>query len=243
MQKTTLAFFLSLFFLGCLRPVPVSGQTQPMPEKQPQGTSMEKPTGFYNVTSFTPVTTNGDFFNSVQTVCGYKLIPQLAIGAGIGYEHFRSIATYADFKADLSLLPVFIDIRYTVLKGKVSPVVTVEAGYKFLLNKPSTQTIYDTVYSSILTVAQRDDLMDYEVYSRGGAFITAGIGIKIRITGILSLYCAPEYSLWSISGNHYYSDHTYLEGQAGWAKVNSTEAVSKTLSYIHVFQVRLGIVF
>ena len=236
-------FLLLLVMLWCFSiPVLISGQTAQPPEKKQKHSFEEKPTGFYNVTSFTPVTFNGDLFNGFQTICGYKVIPQLAIGAGIGYEGFSSIPTYDYFKTDLSLLPVFIDIRYTALQGKVSPVVAFDAGYKFLLNRPTTQTIYDTSYYNVVTVSGRSDYADHDLYRSGGFFMTAGIGLKVRLYGRLSAYLAGEYSLWTVSGDRYSSEKSYLWGNDdNWSLVGSTETTDRTMAYVHVFQVRLGI--
>jgi hypothetical protein len=235
-------FTVVLFFLSIISFRGICQGTSAQ-DKKPDLPSGEQPSRFYNLNSFTPVTFNGDFLNAIQTVCGYRIIPQLAIGGGIGYEYFRSVPTYLDFKASLSLLPVFVDVRYVALKGKVSPVLVVNAGYKFLLNRPSTQMVYDTVYSSVITVSARDDYSEYETYTGGGPFITAGIGVNARFYRQMLVNFSVEYSLWSVSGDHHTTDVSYLYGSAGWAKTGTTETVSRTLAYVHMFQVRLGIGF
>ena len=241
----TFASFLFLFAFLCCSIIPVIGSAQsgPLSDEKPNQCFQETATGFYNVTTFTPLTFNGDVFHGFQTICGYKVIPHLAIGGGIGYERFGSIPTYDDFKTNLMMLPVFIDIRYTVLNRKVSPVIVLNAGYKILLNKPSSQVVYDTAYHTVITVSGRSDYADYDIYRNGGPFITAGIGVKLRLYRRLSAYCSAEYSLWSVSGNRYSSDRSWLMGNNGWALVNSTETTSRTMTYVHVFQIRLGIVF
>ena len=219
-------------------------QATGMPDKKKDPASTEKSTGFYNVTTFIPVTFNGQFFSGLQTICGYKVNNYLSIGGGIGYEHFTSIPTYEDFKADLSLLPVFIDIRYTPLTGKFSPVIAVNGGYKFLLNKSSTQIRYDTVYSNVLFVDARNAYSDYNIFKRGGPFITAEAGVKVRFFKRVALYLAADYSLWSISGDYHLTNRQYLLGTTGiWALTGSKETTDKSLAYVHVFFVRLGIVF
>ncbi|MCX6244821.1 MAG: hypothetical protein NTU98_08965 [Bacteroidetes bacterium] len=242
-MKRTLVFFL-VALICCGIPVPGSGQSTAVPDKKQNWFSEEKATGFYNVTSFTPVTFNGDLFNGVQTICGYKIIPQLAVGGGIGYEGFTDIPTYDNFKTNLSVLPVFVDIRYTALKGKVSPVVALDAGYKILLNNPATQVVLDTSYYPVFTVDGRSAYADYDVYKSGGFFITAGIGMKVRLYGRLSALIAGEYSFWTITGDRYSSKTTQLLGNTGvWANVSKSESITRTLAYVHMFQIRVGIGF
>jgi len=214
------------------------------PDKKGEPSFSEKPTGFYNVTTFIPVTFSGQFLSGLQTICGYKVNNYLSIGGGIGYERFSSILTYEDFKADLSLLPVFADIRYTVLKGKFSPVIAVNGGYKFLLNKASTQVRYDTTYSNTIGVPGRNDYSDHNIFTQGGLFITAEAGVRAMIFKHIGLYLAVDYSLWSVSGTYYLTNHQDLLGSDNiWRLTASNETTDKTLAYVHMFLVRLGIVF
>jgi len=243
MQKKGISCFLAVLFFTCVYNDPGFGQAG-TPGKKEDPSFSEKSTGFYNVTTFIPVTLNGQFLSGLQTICGYKVNNYLSIGGGIGYEHFTSISAYEDFKADLSLLPVFIDIRYTPLTGKFSPVIAVNAGYKVLLNKPSTQIRYDTVYSNVLFVDARNDYSDYNIFKRGGPFITAEAGVKARFFKRVALYLAVDYSLWSISGDYHLLDKLDLQGSDDiWRFNKSAETTDKSLAYVHVFFVRLGICF
>jgi len=212
MHKKGIACLLILLSLVIWCHHPGMAQATGMPDKKTEPASTGKSTGFYNVTTFIPVTFDGQFLSGLQTICGYKFNNYLSIGGGIGYERFNSITTYEDFKADLSLLPVFVDIRYTPLTGKYSPVIAVNGGYKFLLNQPSTQIRYDTVYGNVLTVSSRDDYSDYNIFNRGGPFITAEAGVRARFFKRVALYLAVDYSLWSVSGEYYLTDHQYLLG-------------------------------
>lgn len=219
-------------------------QATGMPNQKTDPAPIEKSTGFYNVTTFIPVTFTGQFFNGLQTICGYKVNSYLSIGGGIGYEHFTSIPAYEDFKASLSQLPVFIDIRYTPLTGKFSPVIAVNGGYKFLLNKSSTQVRYDTVYSSASFVPARNDYSEYTIYKQGGPFITAEVGFKAMVFKRVGIYVAVDYSLWSVSGDYHLSDKLDLQGSDDiWRFNKSAETTDKTLAYVHVFLFRLGICF
>ena len=241
-KKDILCFLAVLFFICCCYDLSF-GQETGTPDKKGDPSFSEKSTGFYNVTTFSPVTFSGQFLNGLQTICGYKINKYLSIGGGIGYERFTSIPTYDNFKTDLSLLPVFADIRYTVLNRKFSPVIALNAGYKILLNKPSTQIHYDTVYSNILGVSAQNDYSDYDTYKCGGFFITAEAGVKARVFRRVALYLAVDYSLWSVSGVYHLMNREYLLGSGGWVLTGSTETTDKSLAYVHVFLVRLGIVF
>src|SRR5271157_2680689 len=116
MQKKDFSFFLVVLFYSCSSYNPGYGQATGSVAQKRDTSFQEKPTGFYNVTTFSPVTFNGQFLSGVQTICGYKVNKHLSIGGGIGYERFNSILTYDNFKANLSLLAVFADIRYSFLE-------------------------------------------------------------------------------------------------------------------------------
>lgn len=220
------------------------GQINVTSDQQANPTTRKPISRFYNVTTFIPVTVDGQFLSGVQTICGYRLNSKLFIGGGIGFEHYISLPTYEDFKADPSLLPVFADIRYTFLSGRVSPVLALNGGYKFLLNRPSTQHRFDTVYSSIITVSARDDLEEYTIYKRGGPFITAEAGVSFKIIHNFAIYLSADYTLSSISGDYHLSDKEDLLGADNkWRLKTSSESVDNSLAYIHEFFLRLGIVF
>ena len=243
LNKVKKNFLAVLFLTSCCQDSSF-GQITGTPDNNGDPSGNEKSTKFYNVTTFIPVTFNGQFLSGLQTICGYKVNNNIFIGGGIGYERFNSIPTYEDFKADLSLLPVFADIRYTILNGKFSPVIAVNAGYKILLNKPSTQVRYDTVYSAIITVSARNDYTDYNIYKRGGPFITAEAGIRARVFKRVALYLAADYSLWSISGDYYLTNTQNLLGSDDkWRQTGFSETTDKSLAYVHMFFLRLGIVF
>jgi hypothetical protein len=244
MYKKVINIFLAVLFLICCCNDLCFGQATGAPVKEEVPSLNKKSTGFYNVTTFIPVTLSGQFLSGLQTISGYKINNYLSIGGGIGYERFASILTYEDFKADLSLLPVFADIRYTMLNGKFSPVIAVNGGYKFLLNKPSTQVRYDTVYSNTIGVPGRNDYSDYNIFAHGGPFITAEAGVRAMVFKHAGLYLAVDYSLWSVSGKYYLTNKQDLLGSDNiWRMTGSDETTDKSLAYVHMFLIRLGIVF
>jgi hypothetical protein len=130
------------------------------------------------------------------------------------------------------------------LKSRVSPEIAVNAGYKILLNKPSTQVRYDTVYSSASFIPARNDFSEYSVYNQGGPFVTAEIGLRARAFKAGGLYFAVAYSLWSVSGDYFLGDKLELQGSDDiWRVRTSVETTDKSLAYVHAFFVRLGFFF
>jgi hypothetical protein len=243
MQKKVNHFFLTVLFFTCCCYDPGFGQAG-TPGTKTDPSLADKTTGFYNVTTFIPVTFKGQFLSGLQTICGYKVNKYLSIGGGIGYERFNSISTYEDFKADLSLLPVFVDIRLIPLTGKFSPVIAVNAGYKVLLNKPSTQVRYDTVYNSASFVPARNDYSEYTIYKQGGPFITAEAGFRAMLFKRVGIYAGVAYSLWAVSGDYHLSDKLDLQGSDDiWRFNKLAETNDNSLAYVHAFLVRLGVCF
>jgi hypothetical protein len=244
MQKIGILFFLAFLFYTCCCYNPGYGQVTGSHNEKRDSSFTEKPTGFYNVTTFSPATFTGQFLSGVQTICGYKINKHLSIGGGIGYERFISILTYDNFKANLFFLPVFADIRYTFLENTFSPVIAFDGGYKFLLNKASTQNRYDTTYDVIDgEVSVRYDNRDNNIFNQGGLFFTIEAGVKAKIYKRLALYLAVDYCLTDISGDYHLINNTDLLGSAGWVQSSSVETVEKSVAYVQVFLVRLGISF
>jgi len=86
---------------------------------------------------------NGDYSFGIRTVNGYQFNEYLSLGIGIGIDKYK----------EETLLPITFEERTTILKGKVSPVFTVNVGYAVGLNDV-----------------------------KGGLVINPQIGIKIYIT-------------------------------------------------------------
>jgi hypothetical protein len=72
---------------------------------------------------------------SLTMVNGYRIIPQFAIGIGVGAEMFfyepisRTVSSYSP---EISL-PIFLHLRSDFIEGQVSPFVTFNVGYNLSL--------------------------------------------------------------------------------------------------------------
>jgi hypothetical protein len=201
----------------------------------------ESPRGWYNVTTFSIVNSTGQSFNGMQTIFGYHINPHLGAGLGFGIERFAKMPMYDSFTANLTMLPVFADLRYTVLKSKVSPVIALNLGYKFLVNIPSTKyvTYTDTIYSGTAW----NTWYYNDTYNRGGWFLNAEIGVKLRIIKRFSLNGSVGYSLWSVSGNRNTWLYQFLPASGGGVKETLLTATEKTLAITHTFLFRIGFGF
>jgi hypothetical protein len=67
---------------------------------------------------------NDDFTFGFRTVNGYQFSEHFSLGVGIGLDKYRNGG----------LLPISLDARATILKGKVSPVFVADIGYSVGLN-------------------------------------------------------------------------------------------------------------
>ena len=241
-------FLVIVFIILAAGRVPLLAQTEEaagshvIPETRAGNWMDERYKGFYNVTSFSVFDFTGNWMNGMQTICGYKFNPYLGLGGGIGIERFPSLPTYSIYSANFTLMPVFADLRYTVTKTKVSPVIAVDAGYKFLINIPSSQMV--TWTDSIYPPYAWNDYYLYDTYLRGGFFFTIEVGVKARVYKRLGLFCSADYSLWSVSGDNHYWVYQYVPGEEpGTIKWTATESVVKVLAYQHVFLIRFGFTF
>lgn len=94
---------------------------------KPSNPVILSPRGFYNVTDigFLPGRNNysGVFTVSAQTSCGYRINPNISLGAGVGLENF-----------EVALAPLFGEARFNLLKGSFSPFLAVKGGYALPMN-------------------------------------------------------------------------------------------------------------
>lgn len=203
---------------------------------QENGFWTEKPAGLYNNTTFGIVTFRGNWLTGMETSFGYKLNPHIAFGGGAGVERYTDMPTYDTLSANFSLLPLFGEVRYTVLNKRVSPVLAVKGGYKVLLNIPSSELVTwtQTVFPGFYWI----DYSEYDTYTRGGLFFTVEAGVKASIWKRINLCLSVDYSFWSVAGDH----HTWSTEYKGGSETDSHE-VSSVMSYTDQFVVRIGFGF
>jgi hypothetical protein len=200
----------------------------------------EKATGLYNNTSFGIVSERGNLFTGMQTAFGYKFNPHIGVGGGIGIERFKNLPTYGYYYSNFTLMPVFAEVRYTVLKSRVSPVIALQGGYKFLINLPYSQTDYSYYWMYPGLVINESYLWDE--YTRGGLYLSAEIGVNYKIYKRFGLYASLAYSLWSVSGvnNELVVQTIYMNSPPVVKEWQYTETVK---AYQHIFLFRLGFTF
>lgn len=202
--------------------------------------ALPQETSWYNVTTFSIINSEQDLLNGMRTGFGYRFNPWIAVGGGAGLERYTDQPMYGDYRANLSLMPLFAEVRYTVLNRRVSPVIALNGGYKVLLNLPSSNMI-DYTYTIYPGIAW-NRYYEYDAYTRGGLFLTAEAGVRGLVYKRWGVYLAVEYSLWSVAGTHHTWEYQYL------AKPEGTEAkeyhyTSTAVAYTHVFGLRIGFTY
>ncbi|MCX6242612.1 MAG: hypothetical protein NTX43_12460 [Bacteroidetes bacterium] len=201
----------------------------------------EKPKGLYNNTSFAIVSERGNLFSGMQTSFGYKFNPHLGLGGGIGIERFSNLPTYSYYEANFTLLPVFAELRYTVLKTRFSPVIAVQGGYKILVNTPSSQM--DEWMTWIYPPYAWNYYYNYDIYHRGGPFVTIEIGVNAKVYKRFGIYASVDYSLWSVSGDNHYWVYQATSFDPGQTTAIVNEYITNVFAYQHIFLFRLGFTF
>jgi hypothetical protein len=235
-------YFIPLFFLFCLfsaheivcQPLDATGHNK-------KKWLAENSQGFYNVTAFSIDLFKGPVLNGMQTICGYRLNPYIAVGGGIGLERYVGMNMYDTLTANLSLLPVFAEIRYTILDKKVSPVIALQGGYKFLLNRSSTQV--STWRVDVFPPWAYTIYDEYDYYYEGGFSFTIEAGVRAKIYRRLAIFFSADYSVWSVSGDHYKWTYQYLSAPDGQPKVTTSHYTLPTIAYNQMLLFRVGIAF
>lgn len=127
-------------------------------------------------------------FNSFTTIFGIRPVKAFSLGLGVSYDHYDIEATYVYSFKDVSLLPVFLDIRSHVSNRKVSPYFKLDLGHTFLLTERSYLNENWGEYSLI----------------KGRVYGSPGFGVNIFIVNGLQLDFSVECSLWGYEYLLYY---------------------------------------
>jgi len=112
---------------------------------------------------------------SLTMTNGYMFNEHLAAGVGVGYEIF-----------EWNFFPVFADIRYTLRESKISPFITVKAGYSFGDFK---EKHYDNLYLHHEPYYVND--VDFRNY--GGLMLQPEMGVKVAISENADLLFSIAY--------------------------------------------------
>jgi len=114
-----------------------------------------KEKGYFNISDVGLLAGRDSYQNrysfSALIINGYQFKNRLSLGLGTGIEFM-----------DIPLAPAFLDVRHTILKGKLSPFIGVQGGYAFPL-----VNYYDNLYGPKY---------------KGGYMLGSVIGIKNYIT-------------------------------------------------------------
>jgi hypothetical protein len=124
------------------------------------------------------------YVTSLTSINGYRFNPYIAIGAGTG---FKANWANSDF-----YIPVFLNVRVNFLRGKISPYLSLNAGYDFGFG-----TDGNLGYDDSLGDGNLDD-------SR--AFINPNIGVSFKFTGGFGMFLSVGYE--GLLGGAYTAYHS-----------------------------------
>lgn len=195
---------------------------------------------FYDVSTFSINVAGKPLINGFRTINGYRIYHGISAGIGIAAERFVAVPTYDSFKANFSLMPVFADLRYTFLQGRVSPVIALNAGYVFLLNRPSSAETYNR--RDLLPPFAWDDIYYYDHYERGGLWLNAEAGVQFRTWKRYSLFASFNYSLCRVSGTRRTAVYqTIIAGNEQQQNVSYFN--EKVIAWLDLFGISVGVAF
>lgn len=154
--------------------------------------SASKTASYYKVKEEKPVSPNGyigivelgygvgigDFgmdYLKVNFINGYRINETFSVGVGLGYrtyddvKFFDSGSNFYPELYDYSLIPVFLDVRVNLLKGKVSPYIVLDGGI-----------VFDSVFESL------------------GPMFSPGVGAKFGLGRKSALHVGVSYDGYKI---------------------------------------------
>jgi hypothetical protein len=125
---------------------------------------------------------------SLMLTNSWQFKNRISLGAGFGIEKF-----------DYQVMPVYADVRYNFMKGRITPYVYLQGGYSFLLGKSQDQNTYQET--------------DYT----GGAMINPGIGMRMNFNNRNALVFSLGWryqelrTKWKYNYWYYYQDDQSYE--------------------------------
>ena len=99
-----------------------------------------KPKGYLSTLEFDLGIGIGDWYGehlSVRYINGYRVVPQFAVGIGVGFQHYTSseLSYYSQTVIEsVTSMPIFLHLRSDFLNKKVSPFVETNIGYNVALD-------------------------------------------------------------------------------------------------------------
>ena len=84
---------------------------------------------------------------------------------------------------------------------------------------------------------------EYDYYYQGGFSFTIEAGVKAKLFQRFGIYLSADYSVWTISGDHYKWTYTYLSAPGGSVKETTTHYTLPTMAYNQMLLFRVGIAF
>lgn len=145
-------------------------EVEKITQERPPKARMFKEEGYVNFTGLDYLP--GELGSAIrfQMVNGYQIDPNFSMGIGIGYTNYND---------PLSAIPLFLDLKYKLLKANTTPFLYLKPGYSFsLLMNESGET------------NNRNEIESH----KGGRTINAGIGLNFIVNENIGWYFSLGYS-------------------------------------------------
>ena len=107
---------------------------------------------------------------SLRTVHGYRFFPYLFVGGGVGFDRYTG-----HFQ---SYVPLFVRLQSEFLKGKITPFVSVDAGYGFLVQENKQEGLVFTKKPNL-----------------GGVYVATAAGVRLYTRSRASIALSMGYAL------------------------------------------------
>ena len=107
---------------------------------------------------------------SLRTVHGYRFFPYLFVGGGVGFDRYTG-----HFQ---SYVPLFVRLQSEFLKGKITPFVSVDAGYGFLVQENKQEGLVFTKKPNL-----------------GGVYVATAAGVHLYTRSRASIALSMGYAL------------------------------------------------
>jgi hypothetical protein len=222
-MRKTITFIVAMLIIS----IGTTAQTQN--NSNNNSVSDYKESGFTNISEIEFGLGSGGSGFGLRTINGYQFNKHFFIGLGIGFNYQPNIPISPEnilfaqgFNYNLKDLPVFIDVRYSILENEHSFFGYLDFGYSILLSSYSNATI-----------SQPDSINNYyDNYKfSGGLMYAFGIGYK--------LFLSHNFA-WTISIGYNYTGTKATDNYYNYGYINSSPSTYRIGDY---FVLRIGFAF
>jgi len=140
---------------------------------------------------------------SMMLTNAWQFKNRISVGAGFGIEKFG-----------YQVIPVYADIRYNLLKGRITPFIFMQGGYSFPLGSSQEQNNYQ------------------ETELKGGGMLNPGLGLRLNFNNRNALVFSLGWRYQELHTKWKYTYWYYVQDDQSYEGINFYRRISVRIGFI-----------